>query len=541
MPRLLSAVALAALIPALASAQERGQPSWWALLDPDVLVQRVVQAGIFALRSQFDIKYVDMNVDLRSGRVTLTDVQMWPYFEWDRTGDCTIEIPRLTLRGSDILSPEAIAVKAQAWGAYLDLACLPPPAQQSLAAAGLEGLEAPQLTMSFDYDIPSAEADVLVHADLTDLAALSMTASFTYLALDGRADMEEPQPVAYLSHAALEVEDRGGWDLARGLVPPPFANPDQAELSVTGLLGQMLASANRDAAGAAEGGADPSALSPEQRAFVDSAAAAWAEFLRSPGKLVVETGFDPQNDQWLDFVAFEEDPRAVFATLQPRVGRASVAARSALPAALVRQAISQTEPQLSADERRTVGAALITGDGAPRDLDAGVALLLPLAEAGDLGAADILSGALEHRDPETAYRWALVAAADGRFGAGARLDRLEKELPFAQILALQAEAVGNVQHPLSALQRVSGLREQALQRLSGAGQVRSYPIAALWALLGAAAGDAATADILADLDEMAAGADEAGRAAWAAAETDAAALAMEAWLGQDLPARFGGE
>ena len=61
----------------------------------------------------------------------------------------------------------------------------------------------------------------------------------------------------------------------------------------------------------------------------------------------------------------------------------------------------------------------------------------------------------------------------------------------------------------------------------------------MWATIGAAASDAESADILSDIeDRIARGGDAAARA-WLPLKAEADALAMRAWVSQDLPARFG--
>ena len=242
---------------------------------------------------------------------------------------------------------------------------------------------------------------------------------------------------------------------------------------------------------------------------------------------------------YVDFIAYGDDPIFAFEDLQPRLSLAPAPARATLPAALVQQALGDDASSLDSDTLRDVGIALVTGIGAPRNITAGGAILTSLAQSGDGAAAMALATAFEHRNPQQSYLWALVAGGETFLGAAALLDRLETVLPFAEVLAIQAQVLGDVQHPIDALQSISALRDEAIGRLSGIGRQRSYSVAALWALMGAAAGDGESRDILAQIDERVSMADDAGRAAWAEIETAAADLAMQAWLGQDLPTRFG--
>ncbi|MCG6901786.1 MAG: hypothetical protein LJE68_03810, partial [Rhodobacter sp.] len=260
-------------------------------------------------------------------------------------------------------------------------------------------------------------------------------------------------------------------------------------------------------------------------------------FLASPETLVLETGIE--GDEFLDFDAMDGDLSVVFDTLRPRLALAAARRNDILPVALLQQALGEDAAQLSIEDRKRLGIALVTGVGAPRNSAVGTMLLGDLARGGDGDAAAAMAGALEHRAPEDAYRWALLAGRANEAGATAMLDRLERSLPFARVLELQNDVSGGDTHPSGALNRVSSIRDEASMRLSGRGQARSYQIAAMWAMIGAAAGDPEAADILGDIDERVRLGGDSAREAWAAAESSASQQATSAWVGQDLPARFG--
>ncbi len=530
---LIATLCLGLGLPAQAPAQSA--VGWLDLFTPDRLVQQMVQFGIMSLRTQLDLKYGDMSVDLRTGRVTLTDVRLWPLPPWDEAGDCMVSIDRMTVRSGALDQIDRLRLKAQVSGAEVALACLPPDARGAAAMAGLEQLDVSRLTLDADYGVPGSNAVSRLFAVVDNVAAVDLTARLAYVWFDGREDMEEPDPVVFLESARLSVENRGIWEAMKGQLPPPLLDPDGAPLFIEGAIGSALADLNRSASGGGTEG-DPSALSDAQRAFVDSAAAAWPAFLADPDTLVLETALS--EDVYLDFNAFEDDPRAVFETLKPRLALTSGKVSSLLPTALLRQAMGPDAGALSEEDRRKVGLALISGDGAPRDIEKGFALLNPLAKAGDGAAALALSAALEVRAPEDAYLWALAAGADGETGATARLDRLESRFDLATVLRLQNEVSGRASHPSEALQSLAALREQAAKRLSGRGLARSYPIAAMWAMLGKALGDAESADILAAIDEHVRLSGDGAQEAWRPAEQRASDLALEAWLSGDLPGRF---
>lgn len=536
---LATAVALPlALAPAgPAAAQTDRRASFLDLLSPDRLVQQVMQYGIMALRTQADIVYQNMSVNVLAGRVALNGLEIRPLPPWDEDGACVITIDRLTLRSAPLDSPDTIRLRLAADGVAAPDICLPEDQRGMLPAFGLPRIELPRVTFDVEYDVPSGGAFVHAFAGLKDVATLSLTGDFEYIWLDGREDMDEPRPIVYVNYLGATVENLGGWGTVSRMLPPEFTG-DGAVLTVQGMLGSMLASANREAYEGQSGASDPSRLSHDQRAFVDSAATAWAAFLANPVQLTVETG-PGVNNTFLDLESLDGDPHHVFETLQPLVAVTGDIARAALPAALLRKALApETAASLTDAERRQVGEALLTGFGAPRSLEAGLQILQPLAQNGDAGAALLMAEALEDRAPEDAYRWALRAARAGETEALTLLDKLEAGIGLVRVLELQAEVTGAVSHPRGALASLAGIREQAAMRLAGKGALRNYPVAAMWAMIGRAAGDPEAIDILIEIDDMveASGAQEA----WAGYEADASRLAMQAWVELDLPARFGG-
>lgn len=532
MPRLIVPVLIAAALPCAATAQS--QPSFWDLISPERILRSVAQSAIMALRTQMDITYSDMAIDLAAGRVALTDVRVWPLPEWDANGDCEIAIDRLTLRTAALDEADRLRFKLQASGVSAPAVCLPQEPRGALAMAGLDGLEMPRLTIDLNYDMRASDAAVQVFATVTDVATATLTADIAYISVDGRYDMEDPEPVVFLDDASLVIENLGIWNVLQGMAPPEFTNPASAALVAEGAIGGMLAGANRGAAPDGRQG-DPSALTEAQAAFVQSIATTWPAFLVNPDTIVIETNID--GNVYLDFALFE-DPRYVFDKLRPVLALAPTSAGRILPAEMLRQAMGGDVGALSDQQRRSLGLALMTGAGAPRNIEAGMALLSALAEAGDGEAAMALSDALAVRAPEDAYLWALRAGAEGVPGATALLDRIEGDLGLAATLRLQEAVSGDDQQDPAMLGSVAMIREQAAMRQLGRGMTRSYLIAAKWAMIGAAAGDAEAADILADLDEKARRADAEGQAAWVDFEAEASRLAMEVWLGHDLPVRF---
>ncbi|MDU8911645.1 hypothetical protein [Aestuariicoccus sp. MJ-SS9] len=529
---LLTAFALT-VTPVTASAQAQ---SWLDLFDPDRIAEGLIQYGILAARTQVDLTYQALTVDMLAGRAVLTELELYPLPVWDDEGACKVSVDRVVLTSAPAGDIDNLRLRASLYGVKTHRACFPPDSWPMFAMLQLAEPSVPHATISVDYHIPSAGARVGAHVVADGLMAVDLAADFDYFWFDGSQDMEEPEPVAFLNSAVLSVENLGVWDKVSNILPPSLTDPAAAPDAVTGMLSQMLTDMNR--AGAEPGDAPPP-LTDAQQGFIAAAATAWGGFLAAPQRLVLETQIDPDNPQYLDFVYWEEEPAEVFNVLAPRVSLVPSAATKALPADTIRRALSAEETDLSADEKLTVGRALVTGVGAPRSVNAGIGLLVGLARDGDIAAASALSEALEPRDPRNAYGWALIAAANGAEGAMARLDRLERSLPFADILSVQAEVQGDRPHPLDPLDSVAAVKAEARARLTGTGQPRNYMIAAMWAMIAKAAGDAEGSALLEEIDQRAARAGTDATEAWAESEARASDLAMEAWIGQDLPARFG--
>ena len=512
--------------------------SWWDVITPDRLVEKLLQYGVMALRTQVDLQYGDLTVNLLSGRATMTDLKIWPLPEWDPDAKCEILVDRLVIAQAPPDQSGRVRFKASVFGISAPAICLPQEMRPVLLATGSQTISVPYFGFDMDYDIASSGAQVQANFVLDKLATFDLSADFSYFWFDGRDDMEEPDPVFELSSAVLSIENAGGWETVRPMIPPPLTDPDTAARALGSLLDDMLQSMNRDAADDLQDN-QAGALSADQTAFIASATRSWTDFLKDPRRLVLETGFTPENSVFLDFDAYEEEPRFVFEDLKPRLNLAPASARSALPADLVRRALGEDAAGMSADEKLLVGTALVEGVGVPRNVPAGTKLLVELARDGNGAAAAAMSQVLETRNPETAYVWALRAGAAGLDGATGRLDRLEAVLEMSVILQIQGEASNDAVHPVEALASIGAIKQQARARLTGRGATRSYGIAAMWAMLAAATGDAESIDILEEIDARIRAGGPAGAEGWAKVEAESSRLAMQIWLSRDLPAAFG--
>ena len=526
---LLSSVAVAAALPGMAAANER--PNLLDFLSVDIVVQRLLQTGIMGLRTQMDLKYSDMSVDFITGKITMTDFVAWPLPDWDVDGTCEIAIDRIAARGGALDQPDRFRVKLQASGVTFPASCLPDEPREAMAMAGISEIDMPRMTIDVDYGLPDSDLVIRAYADINDVATLDVTADFAYFWFDGRDDIEEPLPVAFLRRGTLAVDNKGIYEKLSPLAPPPFVSAGAGDM-LKGMLGEELSRENRFTT-------DSEELTENQTLFLESLASSWDAFLAAPQTLVLETGYS--GDVYLDLDAMDESAAAMFDILQPRVALAPTSRTEMLPAALLQSAMADPET-LSPDDAKRVGIALMSGVGAPRNASLGFDLLENIAEGGDGEAAMALADAIEHHLPEDAYHWALLAGSAGEVGATAMLDRIERELAFEVVLQIQADLLGQVQseeEARAALVSVASIREQAALRMSGRGLPRSYEAAALWAMLAAAAGDGEGKDIMAEISERARLLGPDAQAAWRKAETSASRQATEIWVGKDLPTLFG--
>ncbi|MEL7115189.1 MAG: hypothetical protein AAGP08_06275, partial [Pseudomonadota bacterium] len=324
---LLPSLCLAAL-PGLVQSQDR--PTLLDVLSPDVIVQRMVQSGILALRTRMDLQYSDLSVDLLGGSITITDVQAWPLPDWDDEGTCEIEIDRITVQSAGLIDPNEISVETRLSGLSMPTSCLPEEPRGLLAGAGLDQLDIPRATFYVDYGIPASDAQMRFFADISNLAVIDAATDYAYIWVDGREDMDNPDPVMFIRSASVAVENQGLWEAVVDLIPEPFRS-EGAGLAVEGVVGQALLEANPSGESAPE-------LSPGQQAFARSVGAIWPAFLENPQGMVIETNID--GSVYFDLERLEDDPREAFDTLNP-VARLAPSARSELVSLALYQAVTQ--------------------------------------------------------------------------------------------------------------------------------------------------------------------------------------------------------
>lgn len=299
------------------------------------------------------------------------------------------------------------------------------------------------------------------------------------------------------------------------MLPPELRDPAQAEAVVVQAI-RSLAQPSR----------------PELEAFAAQAAPEIAAFIVRPDRLQVE--LRPRIPVAFDSRTAGADPLALLAAAAPRVADALPPRQALLPADLVSRVLATPEAA-TPEERRQVGIALATGQGAPRDLAQAATLIGDAPD--DAEAAMALAEGLAGRDDHAAYAGAQAAAAAGAPGAPALLDSIEARIGLPAALQLQRSSAAPPAPDLAAIRTAADLRDRAAASLDGAGVPRDYAGAVYWATLGAAAGDAGSGLFLARIE---------GRmdrlldpAPWRAARAAAEARALRDWVAADLPARLG--
>jgi len=470
MRRLLSTTVLISALPVIAAAQER--TTLLDFLNVDVIVQRLLQTGIMAARTQMDLVYSDFTVDIFNNSASITDFTAWPLPDWDLDGTCEIAIDRISLKSTPFDQPNRLWGKVQISGASFPTSCLPPDVREPFAMAGLEDISIPRLTLDVDYGVPKSDAEVRMHAEIDNVGTLTTSADFTYIWVDAR-DQYDPLPVIFLEHAIVNFADDGLFEAVKPILPPPFTSAGAGDM-IKGLMGEELAREN-----------ESGALSASQETFLTSLATSWDAFTANPDSLVIETNID--GDIFIDIDLIDESPQEIFDALLPTVSVAAKALSEMVPTDLLKSALSGGASNLAPEDAKSVGLALLSGEGAPRNTTVAMQILEPLAQGGDGDVTAALAETLLASDPEKAYAYALTAGGQGENGMTALLDRIEKELPFAKVLELQEEVVSAEEIDLTALESVARLRSEAAMRYDGKGRARSYAFASLLARLAAAA------------------------------------------------------
>jgi hypothetical protein len=550
---LLAAGAIATAATSPVSAQETG-------LDQALrALQRIAtQYAVLLTRMFVDLTYDGIAVEPGTNDLILTGLRLYPELEWDQDRRCQIAVERAVFADSN--SFDILHTTVELSGLHLPPACFQPELAAAMAGFGYEGLTADSMAIDLAYHLPSSAADMVVQASVEQAAEVSLTAHFDYLwfrfpvtgavsgavsdavsgaepgAESGATDPEmapaEAVPVARLGSAELVIENAGLWQR----LEPMLAAQMGGDLSMLPQMVQMTA-----AEFFTDGGTRTP--SPEEAAFVENLASEVGRFLADRDRIVVTAA--PRDGSVLLTQETMGSPGALIAALHPVVSAAPRAYREMIAPADLETALAGGDG-LDPELRLRVGRALVTGIGAPRAIDAGWALLAPLADQWNPSAA-LLAGeaSRDAGDPQTAYSMALRAMSGGEPGAIALADELEPTLPLVAVLAAQAEAAGAWPGAADAQATaaevigkgdVGAMRRRAYAAATGHDRPRDYAEAYFCASLAAAAGDRGAASLRKRLDDR-----FAGQEGWRDVAQARADAALETWtsgLGQTIAARI---
>ncbi|OAN68282.1 hypothetical protein A8B83_02335 [Rhodobacteraceae bacterium EhC02] len=495
-------------------AAANGPVTWSELLAPDRLMQSLAQSVTLTIRSFLDVTYTALDVDIRRGAVTVRNIKAYPRIAATDFADCRVEIRRLEINGAGLASPESIKLDLRADDLRMSNTCLMPPVSEKLAEAGLPTLRMPRAVLQLNYHVPSAKTQITGFAVADDLAELSFDVDLDYFWID--ASVPDPYPVILLERAEVTLRNLGIWELLNEAMPDEALNPEVAPAIL-----QL---------GAAQSLVEAGANEPFAVALSAQIAQAWSAFLLEPKMLAA--AFEPKAPVFVDLVVFEDRPGEMLSQLAPTISATPITRVSPLSVDLLRSALSGST-NLSAEDRLKAGRQLATGIGAPRNIEAGIKLLLPLAVRGDEDALEAIAAL--RADAFRAEDYAkMTEVAVGKPDVVALLDDLEARIGLATAITFQADFELNPS--FDGIATVQDLRSRALDHLEGSRVPRSFARAAYWAYLAAAAGDFVGQDVLADIEGRTV--NEQDKVAWEAVDRAAASRALKDWIAADLPARL---
>lgn len=498
--------------------------SYWPLINPDVWAQRLLQFAIVSARTQADIQYQHLSTNVAAGTVSLSGVELWPSSDWVSNYECYINVARLSVSGVPIEEVESLSLTASAFGVVVSTECLPPefkPVGLMLKAAGIDALVVPKIRVDLKYHVPDGSLLIDASFNVHDMLSMAANIDLSYVTVDLRA-LSEPHPVVFLRGATLRLEDQGLWSMVLPVLPAAMKDPEKIRSQMIPRLAEEIFA---DINGASK-------LSKEQQSFVDSVGESLSDFVVNPGRLVLEVL--PKEE-----VAISADDvdgiDALFESLAPRMARQSVVAENTVPLSDLEQVIAGRYFELSDNELSIVARAVVTGVGAPRNLEVGRLVALELASRGAVTSALAAAELFQDRDPVMAYELAVSAARSGSHEAAGLADRLESKLSLSTVLETQSK----LNKPLSQMDfdadDVQRMGDRAFSRFVGTGATRSYELAAFWAILASAVGDPRGRAVLDEIEAMVSVRTDADRATWVAWMRQAELDASDLWLQKNIP------
>lgn len=493
------------------------RPTLWDFFTVERFATAFFNQLITYARAGADVRFESVQVDPVAGLIRVTGLEVSPKIQGIDPDACTITATRTTLDFSPFDQINSARFRVALDDVVAGFDCLPREARPVLGFLGLSDLNIDRADIGVDYDVPSGGAQVQLQAGVDGLVTVLLDADVDYVSYRYDFEVEDVDPSVDLNAARLQIEDQGLSARLEQVLPPEMRDP----VTLSDQLGAELANALRDANG-------ETPLNPEQERFIAEAQEMARLVAAGAGKIVVETDIAAQPARLNE--ATGDNPAALFALLAPRVAPATKAIGQTITRA---DLIAARDASVSASDQRRIGEALLSGVGAPRNIELGLTLLAPLAEEGDAGAALLMAEVLFERDIEASYTLASQAAAGGQAAALAVLDRAEDTLRFPTLMTLQNEAADADLAAPDRFATLAEMRRAALDHLTGLDAIRSYELAYFWASMAAAGGDTAAARLRDEIDErmrLRGLSDE-----WAETTEDIEALVLEGWIAADIP------
>ena len=470
----LAAIAVIAALTLPATRVAAEEAGWGQVFSPNRIAELLVQYGIQTARGFVDLTYQDLSVDLLGSRASVRRVKVWPMPDWEGSEDCVISIDQIELTGSPTVEIENSKAEMALRGLTAPLVCLPAELRLPVVAAGQDQIQIDFLNAKFDYNIPDSSLTAQVNARIPSFASLELDADVAYISFWLR-DRNETQPVIYLNGAKIRLENLGGWEALKPLLPPSVTDPKSGPEGLNDLLSALFS---------AFGVKEP--RSEAQSRFLESAKLTWGKFLLEPSQLTLTFLEGADGASYIDFEALDSDFNQIFVQLEPRLTSGWRPLTSLVTPGLIADARAKDMPS---EERLRIAEALIQGNGVPRNTSLGVEILNDLAAAGDLKAQATLAELLSEVDIERAYGLAINAAAGGSEAAMLLIDRLEHKMAWRMVEAVQPKVTEISQASIRSDKDIGLIRAKASSALHGRGTARSYAQAMFWALIGRAFGD----------------------------------------------------
>ena len=465
------------------------------------------------IRNFVDLSYELLTVEPGSNTVIVSDLEFNPTLDWDPNRKCEILIFQAI--ADSVFNFEIISVELELSEVRMSSNCFEPKLRAILAGLGYPEVTLDTLSIEFDYSLPDSSADFGITATMRDAMVASILLEFDYFWLNLTNDRHN----ARLEFSELLFENKGLW----GRLEPTLATRIGSEIALPYLIEGYFHGVLSE-----NGTRTPTHAEQE---FLKNLREGISAFLKEKRYLVVTAA--PDGGIWLDDNFFSS-PLNLINVLRPSISNKPSSIFSIVSPMDLRVALSDSS-DLDDAKRMKIGKALLTGLGAPRSIDDGAVLLLPMAKKWSGEAAAMLANAFESVGRyDEAYEMALIALATGDLSVLSVADELEQRIPMLKILSIQDDisnrwpGAANFRSAIEAavtVGDVGAIRGHANAASIGGRSPRSYSTSYMLATLAAAGGDRGAAKLRDRLDHR------FGREIhWSSEANKAAREALDLWV-----------